>query len=265
MPSRSAARHTSVGSPTGSAAATSNSRRVLPGSGASRRLKLSSIRPCSAGASGNPNPPANSAADNPRGNSNNANGLPRASATIRSRTRSSNGHHIAELSTARASSSPSPSISSSGNPGNGCASPVWRTPNTSPTDSANTRCATNSSACTDSWSNHCASSTMQRSGCSSAAWANKLSAASPTRKRSGAAPVVSPNAVLSASRWGPGRRSSRSSIVPQNWCNPAKASSISDCTPAARTTRQPDPRSTAYSSSAVLPTPGSPRTTRVRL
>ena len=43
-PSRSAARHTSTGSPTGSAAATSSSRRVSAGSASSRRRKLSSIR-----------------------------------------------------------------------------------------------------------------------------------------------------------------------------------------------------------------------------
>ena len=45
IPSRPAARHTSTGSPTGSAAATSNSRWVSAGSPASRRRKLSSIRP----------------------------------------------------------------------------------------------------------------------------------------------------------------------------------------------------------------------------
>ena len=51
--------------------------------------------------------------------------------------------------------------------------------------------------------------------------------------------------------------------VRHNWCTPAKASSISDWTPATRTTRQPVACSARYSSSAVLPTPGPPRTTRV--
>ena len=46
---------------------------------------------------------------------------------------------------------------------------------------------------------------------------------------------------------------------------PANASSISDSTPTARTTLRSDAASIAYSSSAVLPTPGSPRTTRARL
>src|SRR5207249_1681472 len=47
--------------------------------------------------------------------------------------------------------------------------------------------------------------------------------------------------------------------------NPAKASSISDCTPAARTTRNPGACSTRCSRSAVLPTPASPRTTSALL
>jgi hypothetical protein len=49
-----------------------------------------------------------------------------------------------------------------------------------------------------------------------------------------------------------------------NWCNPAKVSTISDWTPAARTTR-PGARPTTYSSNAVLPTPGSPWITSARL
>ena len=61
MPSRPAARHTSAGSPSGSAAASSNSRRVFAGSGASLRWKLSSMRPESTCAPGSPNPPASSA------------------------------------------------------------------------------------------------------------------------------------------------------------------------------------------------------------
>ena len=116
IPSRPAARHTSTGSPTGSDAATNNSRWVSGGSASSRRRKLSSIRPDRPGASGNPNPPASSAGVNPRGNSNNANGLPCVSATIRSRTRSSNGTRNAELNRARASPLRSPSTTSARQP-----------------------------------------------------------------------------------------------------------------------------------------------------
>ena len=48
-------------------------------------------------------------------------------------------------------------------------------------------------------------------------------------------------------------------------CSPANASSISDSTPAARTTLHPDACCTRYSSSALLPTPASPRNTSARL
>ena len=97
-PSRVAARHISAGSPTGSAAATSSSSRVSGGSSSSRRRKLSSIRPDSGSGSGSPNPPASCAAESPRGSSSSASGLPRVSATIRSRTRSSSrpGMTVAE-------------------------------------------------------------------------------------------------------------------------------------------------------------------------
>ena len=46
-----------------------------------------------------------------------------------------------------------------------------------------------------------------------------------------------------------------------NCCNAANASSISDSTPAARNTRNPDADATTDSTNAVLPTPGSPHTT----
>jgi hypothetical protein len=42
-----------------------------------------------------------------------------------------------------------------------------------------------------------------------------------------------PNAVRNASRCGCGRRPTRSSIGAHSWCSPAKASSISGCTPSA--------------------------------
>jgi hypothetical protein len=57
------------------------------------------------------------------------------------------------------------------------------------------------------------------------------------------------------------RSAGRESPVP----NTFDASSISDSTPEARTTRHPVACSTAYSSKAVLPTPGSPRTTSTPL
>ena len=49
----------------------------------------------------------------------------------------------------------------------------------------------------------------------------------------------SPNAVRRASAWGGGSSSRRSSTGAHSWCNPPKAISISDSTPAARSTSQP--------------------------
>ena len=109
IPSRSAARHSSAGSPVGSAAATNKSRCVSSGSASSRAKKLSSIRPDSDSAPGKPNPPASCAAVSPRGSSNNANGLPRVSARSWSAIRSSSRPGITEAKSDRASAPRRPS------------------------------------------------------------------------------------------------------------------------------------------------------------
>ena len=83
-------------------------------------------------------------------------------------------------------------------------------------------------------------------------------------KRSGAGPRLVPNAAPSASRCGAGSASMRSSMGRQSWCRPANGSSISDSTPLTRAIRHPDACSSAYSSRAVLPTPGSPCRTSAR-
>ena len=114
-------------------------------------------------------------------------------------------------SSAFASRSSSPWTTSSASPSK-CRSPAdSRTARTSPTDSASRRRATKASTCAEAPSSHCASSTTQTSGRSSATSDSRLRTASPTRKRSGASPSRRPNAVPSASRCGPGSRSSRSS------------------------------------------------------
>jgi hypothetical protein len=67
---------------------------------------------------------------------------------------------------------------------------------------------------------------------------------------------------------GAGREAGLSTARPtrnRSAAGPAKASSISDWTPAARSMRQPGALLPRYSSSAVLPTPGSPCTTSARL
>ena len=121
-----AACHTSSGSPTGSAAAISSSRRVPAGRSPSRDRKPSSARPGQAGASGSPNPPASSSGVSPLASSSTAPGLPRVSATIRSRTCSSSGPATTDVSSARASRSASPCTASSGSPARSCWWPGWR-------------------------------------------------------------------------------------------------------------------------------------------
>ena len=103
MPCFSTARHNSVTSPVGSAAAVSNNRRVSSGSAWTCRWKLCSIRLATADALGSPKPPASSAAVNPSGSCTSASGFPRASAMILSRTRSSRRPRIAAPNTSRAS------------------------------------------------------------------------------------------------------------------------------------------------------------------
>ena len=179
------------------------------GSASSRSRKLSSIRPDSDSAAGNPNPPASCAGERPRGNSNSANGLPRVSARSSSAIRSSSRPGITEAKRARASASPSPSSTSSGRPAS--RSLGSRAANNITTGSASILRATNANACADARSNHCASSITHMSGHTSAASDNRPSTASPTKKRSGTAPALNPNVVASASRWGPGRPSRRSS------------------------------------------------------
>ena len=73
-----------------------------------RRRKLASMRLCSGSSPGRPKPPARLAGDSSRGSSSSASGLPRASARIRPRTRSSSGASMTEASSSRASPSDSP-------------------------------------------------------------------------------------------------------------------------------------------------------------
>ena len=216
-PSRSAARHSSAASPTGSAAATSSRRRLSSGSASSCRVKLSSMRFARGIAPAGPKPPASSPGVRPRGSSSNARGLPRASLTMRSRSRTSSGPWIAEASSLRASASPSPPTSSRGSPARSSPSLGSRTAKTMPTGSASRRRATKARVCAEARSCHWASSITQSNGRSSATSERRLSTARPTRKRSGASsPTVRPSAAPSASRCGPGSRSRRSSIGAQS-------------------------------------------------
>ena len=260
IPRCDAARQTSAVSPTGSAAARSKKRRASPGRLASLRLKLSSMLADRGTAAGRPNPPASCVGVNPRGNSNSASGLPRVSATIRSSTCSSSGAGKTDSRSARASRRPKGSMWSSATPVS--ASISCRAAKKSAIFSARRRRATNASTRAEARSSHCASSTTQRSGCSSAASDNRLRTASPTRNGFGGRPALNPSATSRASRWGSGRCSIRSRLGEHSCWSDAKASSISPSTPTARATRKSDAARTAYSSNAVLPTPGSPYTAR---
>ena len=159
--------------------------------------KLSSIRRESAIAPGKPNPPASCAGVNPRGNSNNASGFPRVSATIRSCTRSSNGtprprrttraHHHHAGPRRRAPEIPAA-------PRRGRASPTPA--RSAPPTAAEPRTPAPAPKPDQATARH---RRHRASGCSSAISANRLSTANPTRNRSGACPARSPNATPSAS------------------------------------------------------------------
>ena len=123
---------------------------------------VSSIRPVSGPRSGSPNPPASSAGVSPRGSSSSASGLPRVSATIRSRTRSSSrpgtadGEQRAGVARRRALRRAAPAGRRARR-----ASLGSRTANTIAIRSASSRRATNASACAEAWSSHWASSITQ--------------------------------------------------------------------------------------------------------
>ena len=104
--------------------------------------------------------------------------------------------------------------------------------------SARRRRATNASTRADARSSHCASSTTQSSGCSSAASDKRLRTASPTRNGFGARPALRPSATSNASRCGSGSPPSGRELGEHNCWSAANASSISTSTPTARTARK---------------------------
>ena len=134
---------------------------------------------------------------------------------------------------------------SSGRPASSRRSPGSRTANTSATDSASSRRATNASACAEARSSHCASSTTHSSGRSSAASDEQAEHGQPDeeairarRRRSARTRCRARRAAGRAAARG-GRAAARTADAA-----PRTRSSISDSTPAARATRQPDARST---------------------
>ncbi|MGC0380888.1 hypothetical protein RKD33_001105 [Streptomyces sp. SAI-129] len=220
MPRRSAALRSRDTSPTGSVAAMSSNCCACAERVRMRRRKPASIWLDRGRLSGTPNPPAISRRVRPRGSSTRASGLPRVSATIRSRTRWSSGPVTTESRSRRESRSPSPRTASSGRSASTSREPDSRTARTIRTGSASSRRATNSSVWAETRSSHCASSTRHSNGSSPAA-ASRLNVARPTRNRSGASPTCIPKAVRRALRCGSGILSRWESRGAQSWCSPA--------------------------------------------
>ena len=264
IPIRRAAAPTSIGSPSGSAAAISSISPVSAGSASTRRRKLASIRRTSSGASGIPKPPASSALDRPRVELEQGQRVasclshdPSHNARISGpwMTWPSSAWHrdqaVRTPSARRPASSPLSSTSRGSETRAGPTPPADGDPRT-PTPGQTLDRATGRRQST-------------RRPAAPPGLRQEIEDRQPDQKSIRDTPDTSPNAAPSASRRGPGSRSSPPSSGETSWWRPAYASSISACTPAACSTRQPDARSTTYSRSDDLPTPGSPRTTSVPL
>ena len=271
MPSSAAARHTSTGSPTGSAAATRSSSRVGAGSGASRSLKLCSIRSDKRRAVGQPEParelggrPATWQLQQGQRVAARLGHDPIAHALIERA-----GDHRREELVRIAVVQPAdgelrqPFEDAARRSARARRRPAPPTPHR---DGARRRPAP---------APRPRRATARRPRCRRAVALprpsdSRLKAARPTRNRSGASPSRKPNAVPSASRCGPGRRSRRSRNGAHSCCNPAYASSISDSTPAARAMVHPDAaasdtraaRSCRPRPPRAAPAPGSDRCAR---
>ena len=191
-----------------------------------------------------------------RGSSISASGLPRVSATIRSRTRSSRRQWSADSSSARASSREALHHQVRDTL-NGSSSLDWRVAKNSATDSAKRRRATNASV-----SPMHDRATGRHPPGTPTAFVGRLREQAQHRQTDEKwirrVALAEPQAVPSASRCGTGRCSIRSSIVAHNWCNRRSEFHLR-----LHTRRAHDPTSrrsgSAYSSSADLPIPGSPR------
>ena len=182
---------------------------VAAGSGVRRARKLSSMRPDNAGASANPNPPASSSGVQPRDISSNASGLPRVSATMPvadALVERTGEHGVQQRACVGVAQAVDDELRepvelrivgrlAHGEDHATALPPAGAQRRRAPAPRRR--------------SSHWASSTTHTSGCSSATSENRLRTARPTRKRSGAFPSRSPNAVPSASRCGSGSRSRR--------------------------------------------------------
>ena len=123
------------------------------GSCRTRRRKLASIRPGNDPSPASANPPA-SPWENSRGSSSSASGLPRASASIRSRTLSSRRVVMTDASNARAETSGSPSSRNSDSPLSSSTPPARARRTAGQPNRPPRRRATNASTCAEDRSSH---------------------------------------------------------------------------------------------------------------
>ena len=129
-----------------------------------------------------PKPPANCVAVKPCGNSSNASGFPRVSATILSRTAASNLNRTAEVSSTRATSSPCPAPPVRAGAG---APPRLASPENDPDGLGQQPTGDEGQRQRRGLVQPLRVVETQSSGGSSATAANRLSTARPTRNRSG--------------------------------------------------------------------------------
>ena len=251
-------------SPDGSAAASSSSRRVCSGRASSCRGKLSSIRPVSGAAPGSPNPPASSAGLSPRGSSSSASGLP-----LRLGHDQVADPRVQRPGQRRVQQRPRITLGQPvdvqlGQPGQlrariagrehqadrvGAPAAAPRTPAPAPRPGpATARHRSRRSAGVPRPPPTAGSAPPARPGTGPAAAPRRGRTRSAARPA--AAPAAAPRGPASARTAGAARRTPAPSPTAR---------------PPARTTRHPAACPARYSSSAVLPMPGSPRTTSARL
>ena len=198
----------------------------------------------------------------PVGSSSRASGLPPLAAISRSVTSGAAPGRWSRSSRAAAGSSPRSCSSGMPSGRNGVAASS-RAENTRSTRSAPSRRAQNTSASAVAESSQCASSTTHSTVFSSAAVVSRDNVATATRKGSTGGPSSSPNTTRRARACGPGSPSRSRFNGSSSRCRAAKASGASTSSPWVRRTVTSPASVTSASSSADLPTPGSPCTTRL--
>ena len=257
-----AARRTTESSPVSSAAASSSSDCTGAGSSRLRSRNACSTRVLRCSCSGSGVDPPSWSGLSPVGSSSRASGLPPLAAISRPVTSGATPGRWSRSSRAAAGSSPRSCRSGMPSGRNGVEASS-RAENTRSTRSAPSRRAQNTSASAVAESSQCASSTTHSTVFSSAAVVSRDNVATATRKGSTGGPSSSPNTTRRARACGPGSPSRSRFNGSSSRCRAAKASGASTSSPWVRRTVTSPASVTSASSSADLPTPGSPCTTRL--